>query len=102
MNKNFIHLLNHNVTYAPPIFRISIQFNTKFIHVTFYRGNNKYLPILITGDFNSIPNSPLYKLIADGMLKYEGTYLRSKMINGKKLISPQLRITGIYTVTVNL
>ncbi|XP_019757456.1 protein angel homolog 2 isoform X1 [Dendroctonus ponderosae] len=33
-------------------------------------GNAKYLPIIITGDFNSSPKSPVHTLITKGSLKY--------------------------------
>ena len=32
-----------------------------------------YNPVIICGDFNSMPHSPLYKLITEGKLKYQGT-----------------------------
>lgn len=34
-------------------------------------GTAKYWPIIITGDFNSTPDSPIYKLITEGYFKYD-------------------------------
>lgn len=43
--------------------RMSFHWNSK--------GNAKYWPIIITGDFNSTPNSTVYELIVKGVLKYD-------------------------------
>lgn len=36
------------------------------MHFLIYRGNKIYHPVIITGDFNSQPNSNVYKLMANG------------------------------------
>lgn len=76
-------------------------FNTNY-----FRGLPEYYPIVITGDFNSDPDSAVYELICKGELDYENrtkktlTYLNSTddgYKNGKELIPPNLRITGKYS-----
>uniref|UniRef100_A0A8D0HPK3 Angel homolog 2 n=1 Tax=Sphenodon punctatus TaxID=8508 RepID=A0A8D0HPK3_SPHPU len=37
-----------------------------------YREDGRFCPIIICGDFNSVPGSPLYRFIKEGNLNYEG------------------------------
>ncbi|XP_034088179.1 protein angel homolog 2-like isoform X1 [Gymnodraco acuticeps] len=41
-------------------------------------------PVVLCGDFNSTPRSPLYSFLANGSLKYKG--LQSSMVSGQELI----------------
>ncbi|KAF5302171.1 hypothetical protein FQR65_LT08594 [Abscondita terminalis] len=62
-----------------------------------------HLPVIITGDFNLRPESPVYELITNGFLKYDHLTVRSLStentthanVTGKNLIPAFLRITGI-------
>lgn len=71
----------------------------------FFSGEPVYHPIIITGDFNSEPNSAVLKLLLNGELHYENLAKKSlsekvTMLkngkNGKELIPPVLGITGMY------
>lgn len=47
---------------------------TEVERLSYYKsssGTEKYWPIIITGDFNSTPDSPVYKLITEGYFKYD-------------------------------
>lgn len=55
----------------------------------------KYVPVILTGDLNAEPQSPVYDFIARGILKYENTSLRSNYVAGKALIPSSLMITGM-------
>ncbi|KAJ8913038.1 hypothetical protein NQ315_002054 [Exocentrus adspersus] len=59
---------------------------------------SNYLPIILTGDLNSTPDSPVYEFITKGKLKYDILSPRSlkkdsNMFTGKILIPAELRIT---------
>ncbi|XP_066250086.1 protein angel isoform X1 [Euwallacea similis] len=70
--------------------RLSFYFNTK--------GMPKYWPIIITGDFNSTPDSVVYELITKGFLKYDHL-AKNKMHqaesprHGSVLVPSRLEIT---------
>ena len=49
---------------------------------------NAYTPVIICGDFNSTPFSPLYNFVVDGKLQYSG--LSKKHISGQN--SPQKKM----------
>lgn len=40
-------------------------------------GKPKYLPVLVTGDFNLKPNTPVYNLLVQGNLRYSGLAAKS-------------------------
>uniref|UniRef100_UPI00398EAEAC protein angel homolog 2 isoform X2 n=1 Tax=Pristiophorus japonicus TaxID=55135 RepID=UPI00398EAEAC len=42
------------------------------IHKLASNGNGEYWPIILCGDFNSVPGSPLYNFIRNGKLIYDG------------------------------
>lgn len=50
-----------------------------------YKTENSYYPIILTGDFNLVPTSPPYRLLAEGQLDYRDL--------PQKIISPELGIT---------
>ncbi|XP_022899951.2 protein angel isoform X1 [Onthophagus taurus] len=56
-------------------------------------GDEYYIPILITGDFNSLPSSAIYQFIVNGKYKYENVMLRTRYNSGKVLIPQFLYIT---------
>jgi endonuclease/exonuclease/phosphatase family metal-dependent hydrolase len=61
---------------------------------------NNYLPVIVTGDLNSTPDSAVYKFITTGRLKYEELSPRSLQNGtagpktGKNFLPTSLRITG--------
>lgn len=62
-----------------------------------FRSN--YLPVILTGDLNSTPDSAVYEFITRGKLKYEVLSPRSlrkgtSSFTGKLLVPAALRITG--------
>ncbi|KAJ8966859.1 hypothetical protein NQ314_003253 [Rhamnusium bicolor] len=74
--------------------RISYIMNSK---------NGGYLPVIITGDLNSTPDTALYEFVAKGRLNYE--FLSPKSLikdtdvyTGKVLVPPDLLITGLIYV----
>ncbi|XP_049838648.1 protein angel homolog 2-like isoform X1 [Schistocerca gregaria] len=65
-------------------------------------GGPQYWPLIITGDFNLLPYSGVYKLLTKGRLEYEGLCAKTLTLLppgedgkrlGKKLISPERYIT---------
>lgn len=70
-------------------------------------GNKIYYPILIGGDFNLIPNSPLYQFIAEGNLNCKDLeilsmagYFSNKFSSNKRYISEdQINIDSISSST---
>lgn len=59
-----------------------------------------YIPIILTGDFNTKPNSVIYRLVTSGTLAYENLSVRrleparsSQETVGKIFIPPSLKIT---------
>ncbi|XP_049943079.1 protein angel homolog 2-like, partial [Schistocerca serialis cubense] len=65
-------------------------------------GGPQYWPLIITGDFNLLPYSGVYKLLTKGRLEYEGLCAKTLTLMppgedgkrlGKKLISPERNIT---------
>ncbi|GJQ65530.1 hypothetical protein Trydic_g7631 [Trypoxylus dichotomus] len=57
------------------------------------QSGSNYVPVILTGDLNADPQSPIYNFIVRSMLRYENTVLRSNYIAGKTLIPPKLMIT---------
>lgn len=63
--------------------------------------NGRYLPVVLTGDFNLHPNTAPYRLIRNGTLKYEELAARTlenlergdSEKNGKTLLPSSLGIT---------
>ncbi|XP_017885683.1 protein angel homolog 2 isoform X2 [Ceratina calcarata] len=57
----------------------------------------KYLPIILTGDFNLRPHSGVYKFIVNGRFRYQGKAKTLEHTESKKLsnflVPPRLRIT---------
>lgn len=73
----------------------------------YYSNSNKYVPIIITGDFNSEPESAVYKLVVEGTLRYSNLTSRTLLptnsnfgLAGKILIPDTLRITGKQCINV--
>lgn len=50
-------------------------------------GNNKYLPILLAGDFNLQPQSAPFQLITTGSLNYENLTPRTLLIQNENTVS---------------
>ncbi|GLV40028.1 angel [Carabus blaptoides fortunei] len=69
--------------------------------IAYKPGNpNNYIPVIVTGDFNSEPESAVYKLLVDGTLRYDNLTHRTLIptntnfgLAGKILIPDSLRIT---------
>lgn len=62
-------------------------------------GKEKYLPIILCGDFNSLPYSPIYNFLTLGELKYKGL-LRSE-ISGQSL-NPHGNMLGDHIFPTSL
>lgn len=65
-------------------------------------GDPQYWPVIITGDFNLLPYSGVYKFLTEGRLEYEGLCAKTLKVKnpgeagqrlGKQLISPERNIT---------
>jgi protein angel len=71
---------------------------TEVDRIAFGKRNN-YLPVIVTGDLNSTPDSAVYKFITTGRLKYEELSPRSLQNGtagpktGKNFLPTSLRIT---------
>ncbi|RZC38322.1 angel, partial [Asbolus verrucosus] len=71
---------------------------TELERIAFTHGG-QYLPVIITGDWNSTPDSVIYQFITKGKLKYENLASRSLQNNtagpktGKHFLPTSLRIT---------
>nr|XP_014430757.2 protein angel homolog 2 isoform X3 [Pelodiscus sinensis] len=58
-----------------------------------HRKDDRFCPIIICGDFNSVPGSPLYSFIKEGKLNYEG--LPIGKVSGQEQVPRGQRILTI-------
>ncbi|KAK7827111.1 hypothetical protein U0070_019907 [Myodes glareolus] len=60
-----------------------------------HRKDGSFCPIIMCGDFNSVPGSPLYSFIKEGKLNYEGLAIGKASVSGQEQSSRGQRILSI-------